>query len=84
MDVTINGQPRDLPEGTTVSQLLERLRIAPERVVVEVNLRILKRAEHPATILRAGDQVEIVHFVGGGALTSADCGMGNAEWRKTW
>ena len=71
MDVTMNGQPRDVPEGTTVSQLLERLRIAPERVVVEVNLRILKRAEHPAMILRAGDQVEIVHFIGGGAVSGS-------------
>jgi len=43
------------------------LKILPERVVVEVNLKILKRAEHASTMLKDGDQVEIVHFVGGGS-----------------
>ena len=67
MELTVNGEKRELPEGTTVPQLLETLKIVPERVVVEVNLTILKRAELPGTILKEGDQVEIVHFVGGGA-----------------
>lgn len=66
MDVTVNGETRQLAEGTTVAQLLESLGIAPERVVVEVNLTILKRAQHAAAALQAGDQVEIVQFVGGG------------------
>ncbi len=66
MQVTVNGERRELPEGMTVAQLLERLQVAPERVVVEVNLTILKRAQHPATTLRDGDQVELVQFVGGG------------------
>ena len=66
MTITINGQPREVQEGTSVSQLLETLKILPERVVVEVNVTILKRAEHPARILREGDRVEIVQFVGGG------------------
>jgi sulfur carrier protein len=67
MDVMVNGQKRELPEETTVSRLLETLNVAPERVVVEVNLTVLKRAEHPRTVLKEGDQVEIVHFVGGGS-----------------
>ena len=67
MKVQVNGEPKDVPEGTTVTQLLEQLRIVPERVVVEVNVTILKRAEHAATVLKDGDQVEIVRFVGGGA-----------------
>jgi thiazole synthase len=65
--ITVNGEPRDVPEGTTAAGLLEELRLAPERVVVEVNLTILKRAQLPETVLQEGDQVEIVHFVGGGA-----------------
>ena len=69
MDVTVNGETRELPDGITVSQLLETMKVTPERVVVEVNLTILKRAQHASTILQAGDQVEIVHFVGGGAMT---------------
>lgn len=66
MNVSVNGQTRELPAGTTVAKLLEELKIAPERVVVEVNLTILKRAQQPTMILQEGDQVEIVHFVGGG------------------
>ena len=68
MQVMVNGAPRTLPDGTTVSRLLETLQIVPERVVVELNLKILKRAEHPSAVLTEGDAVEIVHFVGGGAL----------------
>lgn len=66
MEVTVNGEPKQVPDGSTVQQLLEQLSIQPERVVVEVNLTILKRAQHEETVLQAGDQVEIVHFVGGG------------------
>ena len=66
MHIQVNGQPRDVGEGVTAAQLLETLKIAPERVVVEVNLTILKRAELGHTVFKEGDQVEIVQFVGGG------------------
>ena len=66
MNVMVNGEPRSLPGGITATQLLEVLNVVPERVVVEVNLRILKRAELQDTLLQEGDQVEIVQFVGGG------------------
>ena len=72
MDVMVNGEQRSLPDGTTVTRLLESLKIVPERVVVEVNLNILKRAECPSTVLKEGDQIEIVQFVGGGTS--------NREW----
>lgn len=71
MELMVNGQPRDVTEGTTVTQLLEQLKIEPARVVVELNLTILKRAEHPTTVLNEGDRVEVVHFVGGGAVESS-------------
>lgn len=67
MELTVNGETRGVPDGATAAQLLEALAISPERVVVEVNLRILKRAELPTTALKNGDRVEIVQFVGGGA-----------------
>jgi len=63
----VNGVRQTVTDGTTVTQLLDILKILPERVVVEVNLTILKRAEHASTTLKEGDQVEIVHFVGGGS-----------------
>lgn len=64
--VMVNGESQELPDGTTVSQLLERLKVQPERVVVEHNMVILKRAAHPTTVLQPHDVVEIVQFVGGG------------------
>ena len=68
MNIVINGESKaQVPEGSTVARLLEVLKIEPETVVVEVNLRILKRAEHASTVVHGGDKVEIVHFVGGGA-----------------
>ena len=66
MKIQVNGEARDVPEGMTVTQLLQSLTIVPERVVVELNLTILKRAQLPGAVLNTGDQVEIVHFVGGG------------------
>ena len=72
MDVTVNGEPRQAAEGVTVAQLLELLNTPSERVVVELNLTIVKRAAHATTILKAGDQVEIVRFVGGGSTRCMD------------
>ncbi|HEX9780562.1 MAG TPA: sulfur carrier protein ThiS [bacterium] len=66
MDITVNGDVRNVPEGISAAGLLELLEIPRERVVVEVNVTILKRAQHPETVLQPGDRVEIVHFVGGG------------------
>ncbi len=66
MEVMVNGEKQNLPEATTAAQLLEQLKIVPERVVVELNMTILKRAQLPSTLLKAGDCVEIIHFVGGG------------------
>ncbi len=66
MQVKVNGELTTLPDGLTVRQLLEQLAIVPERVVVELNLTILKRAEHEGTQLKEHDEVEIVRFVGGG------------------
>jgi thiamine biosynthesis protein ThiS len=56
----------DLPEGATAAALLDQLKLNPGLVVVELNSNILKRDELPKAALKEGDQVEIVHFVGGG------------------
>ena len=67
MELVVNGETRTMAEGLTVSQLLAELQVIPERVVVEVNLTILKRAQHANRILEEGDRVEIVQFIGGGS-----------------
>ena len=66
MKVTVNGEARDLPDGTTVAQLLAALEVAMGRVAVEVNTAVVRRARHDGHVLAEGDQVEIVTFVGGG------------------
>lgn len=66
MTITLNGDPFDVAGPLTVSELLTQLEIDPRRVAVEHNLVVLKRAAFDQTIVNAGDQIEIVNFVGGG------------------
>jgi thiamine biosynthesis protein ThiS len=66
IDVVINGESRTVPQGTTVSALIELLGLGDRRVAVERNRDIVPRAQHASTILAAGDRVELVTFVGGG------------------
>jgi sulfur carrier protein len=64
--VTVNGEPREVPLGTTVVTLLLQMKIEAERVAVEVNEAVVRRARHAEVALADGDRVEIVTFVGGG------------------
>ncbi|MBU8900190.1 thiamine biosynthesis protein ThiS [Corallococcus sp. H22C18031201] len=66
MTVWVNGEAREVPEGTLLSSLLESLRIGGPGVAVEVNAEVVRRARHAEHSLREGDRVEIVTFVGGG------------------
>ncbi len=66
MQITVNGEPREIPGGTTVRGLVEILGLTDGPVAVERNREVVPRAEHTSTELGAGDVVEIVHFVGGG------------------
>jgi len=64
--VTVNGDPRQCASDSTLLELLETLELDPRAVVVELNRQIVRRPTLGDTALRAGDQVELVHFVGGG------------------
>ena len=66
MRVRINGEEQELEGGTTVSALVERLGLRPERVAVERNRLVVRRAEWSTTAVEAGDELEILTFVGGG------------------
>ena len=66
MIVQINGEKREIKASLNVVQLLEDLGIRPGRVVIELNREVLPRNAYPDTVLKEGDAVEIVHFVGGG------------------
>ena len=66
MFITLNGEPYELDEPVSVADLLTKLSLDPRRVAVEHNLAILKRPLFADTLVREGDRVEIVNFVGGG------------------
>ena len=67
MKLTINGQQQD-STSTTLAQLIEQLGMKQDRVAVELNRNIVRREQWAETNLAEGDQLEIVHFVGGGLL----------------
>jgi sulfur carrier protein len=65
MTIKVNGEAKDLPDGTTIRQLVARFELSPEKVAIEWNRRLV-RAEKYDALLKEGDEVEIVTFVGGG------------------
>ena len=66
LTIIVNGKETDVEEGSVLSDLLKSLGLNPERLAVELNARIVRRADWHSTMISNGDKVEIVHFVGGG------------------
>ena len=66
MLITLNGEPRELAEGTTLATLVASLGGDPRGIAIERNLEIVPKSEHGSVTLEAGDRLEVVQFVGGG------------------
>jgi thiamine biosynthesis protein ThiS len=66
MTVRINGEARQVPDSLDVAGLVALLGMKPDRVAVELNREIVPRAAWQGRALRDGDELEVVHFVGGG------------------
>jgi sulfur carrier protein len=66
MQINVNGEKKECPTGTSVSELLESLNIDKRYVAVEVNLKVVPRAQFSEKKLKENDNLEIVTFVGGG------------------
>ena len=64
--ILLNGEPREVPEGTSLRGLIELLELRHEQVAIEVNRRIVRREQRGDTRLAPGDEVELVTLVGGG------------------
>jgi thiamine biosynthesis protein ThiS len=64
--IEVNGEPREVPEGASVADLLRLLNLAAPKVAVERNQEIVPRSAWAATRLSEGDRLEVVHFIGGG------------------
>jgi thiamine biosynthesis protein ThiS len=74
MIVVVNGEETEVNDGAAVSEVIAALGLRPERVAVELNHKIVRRADWGSTALGEGDRVEIVHFVGGGETSIASDG----------
>jgi thiamine biosynthesis protein ThiS len=66
ISITVNGENRSVRQGETIADLVRALDLDPERLAVELDRRIVKRAQWASTVLAAGAEIEIVQFVGGG------------------
>jgi thiamine biosynthesis protein ThiS len=71
MNLYINGDKRSFDASMTLASLVEALGMRSDRVAVELNRDIVPRDRWPDTLLRDGDRLEIVQFVGGGSLHSS-------------
>ncbi len=67
MQIQLNGEAREVTEGLTLAALISQLGMKADRVAVELNLEIVPRPNWESTILKDGDKLEVVHFVGGGS-----------------
>jgi len=66
MEIRVNGQARQVADGTTIADLLAELGVTTRHVAVEVNLDVVPRERHTTHQLHSGDQLEVVTLVGGG------------------
>ena len=66
MHVQVNGEPREVPAGTTVADLVADLAASGQRFAVEVNEELVPRSTHADRLVAEGDRVEVVHAIGGG------------------
>lgn len=67
--ILLNGETREVPENLMLMGLLEWLKLPLDRIAVEVNREIARRASWAETPIHQGDRLEVVHFVGGGAFS---------------
>lgn len=66
MLIKVNGEPREVKENMSLAELVASLSLKAEQVAIELNQRVVRRAQWDSTMLQEADKVEIVHFVGGG------------------
>ena len=64
--ILVNGRESEVPEGTTIAQLLQGLELTARNVAVEVNLELVPRGRHAEHRLHEADRLEVVTLVGGG------------------
>ncbi len=71
MELRINGEPREVVDDLSLLELIKQLKLPADRIAIELNRSVVRRAEWAGTVLKDDDRVEIVHFVGGGLAEEA-------------
>ena len=66
INITLNGEPREVPGEIRLDSLLELFSLPNQRVAIEMNGDVVRRPDWPRQIVNDGDKIEVVHFVGGG------------------
>ena len=66
MEITLNGEKREIEAEIDIDRLLDLFSLPQQRVAVEVNRSVIRRADWPNVCVSDGDVVEVIHFVGGG------------------
>jgi thiazole synthase len=80
--VTLNGKPRQVADGVSLLDLLQELDVQPSRVVIEHNREIRRKDDFANTVVHAGDELELVYFVGGGSTTDDAFVVGGRRLRS--
>lgn len=85
MNLRINGEDREVVNNLSLKELVTLLDLTPERIAIELNQNVVRRADWPSTVLIENDRVEIVHFVGGGKCSRQEQSAGGRDTRwKAW
>jgi sulfur carrier protein len=66
ISVVINGETREVPDGVMLDRLPEVFSLPMQRIAIEVNKAVIRRADWPFLAINEGDRIEVVYFVGGG------------------
>lgn len=66
MNIQLNGETREIPDNSTAQDLIEQLGLTGRRLAMELNREIVPRSSYASTPLNNGDEIEIVHAIGGG------------------
>jgi sulfur carrier protein len=66
MQICVNGHPQDVPDLISVADLLVNMSIEKKRIAIELNQEIIPRGKHSETLLKEGDEIEVIHAIAGG------------------
>lgn len=64
--IVLNGETRKIEFETDLARLLDDFDLPKQRIAIELNGSVIRRSDWAETLVRDGDRIEVVHFVGGG------------------